>query len=221
MPTGLNGQPVLTGGWSDPRLVTVPISGTSVSLTIRKGWYQRVAAYVARRWHLEVEPLAKGQCWGYDYRPARAGGGAWSSHSTGYAIDLNSDSAGAQLWGDARLKASHAQMRAMADIKNDTGLLWGGPRWAGGDYGPSDFADGALINHAKARYVDPMHWDLPPGLPDAEAWLKAMCQRLRIKPDGTTASGYSPHILHLLALRKRGVKLTAHQVHELHVALGR
>lgn len=185
MPVGLNGQPVLSG-WDDPLLVTVPVAGTSARLTVRRGWYQRVAAHVAWRWSREVEPLVRAECYGFDYRPARAGGGAWSSHSTGYAIDLNSNHAGAQLWGDSKLKATDAQLRAMARIKQDTGLLWGGPRWAGGDYGPSDYDNGQWVHADKAQFVDPMHWDLPKGLDDPETWLRTMCERLRIAPDGTT-----------------------------------
>lgn len=181
MPTGLNGQPVLSG-WSDPALTTIKVPGSKIKLTVHKGWYQRVAAYVAWRWHQEVEPLKAGQCWGFDYRVGRASSG-WSSHSTGYCIDLNSNGAGSQLWGDRKLKATAAQMRAMAAIKKDTGLLWGGPRWAGGDYGPSNFANGAWVDHPKAKFVDPMHWDLPHGV-NAEQWCKDLCLRLNIGPDG-------------------------------------
>ena len=173
MPTGLNGQPVLSG-WNDPALVTVAVPGSKVRLTVHKGWFQRVAAYVAWRWHNEVEPLKAGQCWGFDYRPARAAGGAWSSHSTGYAIDLNSNGAGSQLWGDTSLKATPAQLRAMAAIKKDTGLLWGGPATYGGDY-------------SKPSNWDPMHWDLPKGV-DAEAWCKSLVQRLRLGADGRPVS---------------------------------
>jgi hypothetical protein len=194
MPVGLNGQQVLPG-WDDPRLVQVPVAGTRVRLTVRRGWYQRVAAYVAWRWHNEVEPLVRGECWGYDYRPARAAGGAWSSHATGYCIDLNSDHAGAQLWGSRKLKATGDQLAAMRRIKQDTGLLWGGPRWAGGDYGPSDYAGGAWVDEPKAHFVDPMHWDLPSGIGDAEAWCKALCLRLGIGPDGTTGSAPVPPVV--------------------------
>lgn len=174
MPVGLNGQPVLSG-WGDPALVTVPVPTTRARLIVRRGWFQRVAAYVAYRWHTEVEPLYPSECYGFDYRPARAGGGAWSSHSTGYAIDLNSGHAGAQLWGDARLKATDAQLEAMARIKADTGLLWGGPVDFGGDY-------------RQPRNWDPMHYDLPRGLDDPEAWLRSMCARLGIGPDGRPTS---------------------------------
>lgn len=170
MPVGLNGQPVLSG-WEDPRLVTITVPGTTTRLVVHRGWTQRVAAYVAWRWHTEVELLIKSECYGFDYRPARAGGGAWSSHSTGYAWDLNSGHAGAQLWGASRLKATDQQLRAMARIKEDTGLLWGGPASFGGDY-------------HQPRYWDPMHWDLPKGLEDPEGWLKSMCIRLKIGADG-------------------------------------
>lgn len=225
MAVGLNGQPVLSG-WDDPALTTISVVGSKVRLTVHKGWFQRVAAYVAWRWNREVEPLKAGECWGFDYRPARAAGGAWSSHSTGYCIDLNSNGAGSQLWGDRRLKATAAQMRAMSRIKKDTGLLWGGPRWAGGDYGPSKYAQGAWVDAPGANYVDPMHWDLPKGV-DAEAWCKALCERLRIGPDGRPQPALSAHQLHVQHLANTGstapvastpTHLSPHQQHLLHLA---
>jgi len=56
-------------------------------------------------------------------------------------------------------------------------------------------------SYSLARNWDFMHWALKPGTSQAD--VDAMIAKLKIGPDG-----------------QRG-KLTAHQLHELHVALGR
>lgn len=152
---GINGQPVLSDGSSSLVWIDLP---NGVRVKVHRG-FADVAAYIAQRWHREVEPLKAGQCWGYSYRPANAGGGAWSSHSTGWALDLNSNGAGSMLWGASTLKATDAQLAAMNRIQDDLGMVWGGPTYAGGDY-------------SKPQNWDPMHWDIPKNLRDPAAWCR-------------------------------------------------
>jgi hypothetical protein len=169
MPTGLNGMPVLPQ--DDPALVWVTIPGTGARVRVHRA-FAPIAAYVGARWDREVERIVPGECWGYAYRPSAAASGRWSSHATGYALDLNSNHAGAMLWGDPVLKATPTQLRAMAQIKASTGLLWGGPAQFGGDY-------------AQPRYWDPMHWDIPRGV-DGAVWCAALTARLTLTPPAPT-----------------------------------
>ena len=88
-PTSYNGWTVGTPG-SVIGIANYTVPGTSVVLPIRSGDVTTVLGYVARRFNAEVEPLVKGQCWGYDYRPNVNNPSVWSNHASGTAIDLNS-----------------------------------------------------------------------------------------------------------------------------------
>ena len=88
-PTSYNGWTVGTPG-SVIGIANYAVPGTSVVLPIRSGDVTTVLGYVARRFNAEVEPLVKGQCWGYDYRPNVNNPSVWSNHASGTAIDLNS-----------------------------------------------------------------------------------------------------------------------------------
>jgi hypothetical protein len=66
---------------------TFRVPGTDVDLPVRT----EVAALLvglAKEFHERVEPLRKGECWGYAFRAVR-GGSTPSFHAAGIAIDLN------------------------------------------------------------------------------------------------------------------------------------
>ena len=88
-PTSYNGWTVGTPG-STIGIVNYAVPGTSVVLPLRSGDVTTILGYVARRFNAEVEPILKGQCWGYDYRPNVNNPSVWSNHASGTAIDLNS-----------------------------------------------------------------------------------------------------------------------------------
>ena len=88
-PTSYNGWTVGTPG-SAIGILNYTVPGTSVVLPIRSGDVTTVLGYVAKRFNAEVEPILKGQCWGYDYRANVNNPSVWSNHASGTAIDLNS-----------------------------------------------------------------------------------------------------------------------------------
>ena len=116
-----------------------------------------------------MQPLIPGECAGYNLRLTSSG--QVSSHASGFTIDLNWGHAGRPLWGDDKLPASSAQLRAMYRIKKNTGCLWGGPSSYGGNY-------------TQPKNWDPMHWDIPPGV-DAVKWCRAVIRRLALRADGS------------------------------------
>lgn len=81
------GTPAQIGG-----LDTSAVPGTNVKLPqgVRKGDVATVLHYVAQQFHLHVEPLHAGWCWGYDYKQIE-GGTSLSNHASGTAIDLNAE----------------------------------------------------------------------------------------------------------------------------------
>lgn len=88
-PTSYNGWTVGTPA-SVIGVSNYAVPGSSVVLPIRSGDVTTVLGYVAERFNAEVEPLQKGQCWGYDYRANVNNPSVWSNHASGTAIDLNS-----------------------------------------------------------------------------------------------------------------------------------
>lgn len=117
-------------GWSAKRRLPLdnrPVPGTSVRLVpgVRAGDVAVVLREVARRFHVEVEPLRSPGCWGHAYRVIRSGI-RMSNHASGTAIDLN-----APLHPLGRSGTfSGAQVAAIHRILAD---LQGVVRW-GGDY---------------------------------------------------------------------------------------
>lgn len=87
MPRSANGWPVLQ---SRPALVRVP--DTPAKFCVRSGDVAYVFAYLARRFHREVEPLdlpGERDEWGWAYRAVRGQTSGFSNHASGTAIDLN------------------------------------------------------------------------------------------------------------------------------------
>lgn len=100
------------------RSFTVP--GTQVSLPIRADVAPRLLE-MAQWFHTNVEPLRKGECWGYGYRNI-IGGTELSNHSSGTAIDLNAPSHPLGKFGTVP-----AGKRAAISAKaGELGLRWGG-----------------------------------------------------------------------------------------------
>ncbi|MFO0597885.1 MAG: peptidoglycan-binding protein [Myxococcaceae bacterium] len=87
-PRSLNGWPGLPN-FSDPRMTTRTVPGTSKSIHLRKE-VMPVFLNLLARINKEVLPLNPGPLDSYEYRPARQGGGL-SNHSSGTAIDFRYD----------------------------------------------------------------------------------------------------------------------------------
>jgi hypothetical protein len=73
--------------WGSPLIGTYLIPGSVVALSMRKEIAPLLVA-VARDFHREVEPLRKGECWGFNPKHIE-GSTSWSNHAWGGAIDLN------------------------------------------------------------------------------------------------------------------------------------
>ncbi|GAB1515129.1 peptidoglycan-binding protein [Actinophytocola sp. KF-1] len=100
------------------RSFTVP--GTQVTLPIRADVAPRLLE-MARWFHHNVEPLRKGECWGYAFRDI-IGGTELSNHASGTAIDLNAPSHPLGKRGTVP-----AGKRAAISAKaRELGLRWGG-----------------------------------------------------------------------------------------------
>lgn len=108
-----------------------PVLGTSVSLApgVRADEVGDLLRYVARRFHLEVEPLRQGWCWGYAYRAVRAGT-SLSNHSSATAVDLNAPNHPLGQAGTFSKSQVAGIRRILASCTDGQGPLI---RW-GGDY---------------------------------------------------------------------------------------
>lgn len=73
--------------WGSPLIGTYKIPGTPISLTCRKEIAPLLVGY-ARDFHLTVEPLHPGWCWGFNPKKIE-GSSTWSNHAWGGAFDLN------------------------------------------------------------------------------------------------------------------------------------
>lgn len=96
------------------------VPGTSVLLPVRSEIAPLLIGF-AREFHLTVEPLVPGWNWGYHYRSV-TGGGGYSFHAAGIAIDLN---APRHPYGRANTFSSADATRIRA-LCRKYGLRWGG-----------------------------------------------------------------------------------------------
>ena len=166
MPSSINGWAVLN--WGDPRLKSIVVPGTTIKLSMRNVTAPLFAA-LAADYHKTVAPLRAGEVWSHDYRPARAAA-AWSDHSSGTAVDLNSAHEGAQGPHGGMSTMTSAQIAACVAIKHKYQIvIWGGDKARGGDF-------------QKPANWDPMHYALKPGTTIAD--VQAVITKLRIGPDG-------------------------------------
>ncbi|HCG55315.1 MULTISPECIES: peptidoglycan-binding protein [Brevibacterium] len=138
-------------------------------LAMRKGDVATVLAYVAKRFHSEVEALKWPGNWGYAERPIRGSSTTLSNHASGTAIDLNAPQH--PLGTSPNANFSSSQITKIHRILNDCdGVL----RW-GGDY--------------RGR-KDPMHVEINKGT----AAVRSLAKKIRAgsKPGpsgGAEASG--------------------------------
>lgn len=177
MPTSLSGWPVLdqNGGWDDPRLTRLPIPGTPCVFYGRASVAPLFVAFILD-YARAIHPLReRSDVDAYDYRPARAGGGAWSDHSAGIAVDLLASGVGAQGSEHRDFWASKENAIRLLLAKYDHLIYWGGSTEFGGRY---------------SRLIDPMHFYLRPGSTQAD--VDALVKRLGIRPDGTTPGAAQP-----------------------------
>jgi peptidoglycan hydrolase-like protein with peptidoglycan-binding domain len=133
------GTPAQIGG-----LDTGYVPGTKVKLPqgVRKGDVATVLNYVAAQFHLHVEPLHAGWCWGYNYRKIE-GSSSLSNHASGTAIDFNAPN---HPMG-ARVTFSTAKVTAIRKI---LAYCDGVVRW-GGDYsGRKDEMHFEIVKNAAA-----------------------------------------------------------------------
>jgi len=150
----INGWEVITSR-SDKRLKMKIVPGSNVKLTMRAEILPLFLA-LAADFHKEVAPLRNGECGAYAFRKARQGGGAYSDHSSGTAVDLNWGHEGAMGPNGGMKFMNDAQIKACAEIRNRYKVvIWGGDKAKGGDYkSPASW--------------DPMHYALKPGVTVAD-----------------------------------------------------
>ena len=208
MPTSINGWTVLDSPpWDDARLTRLAIPGTPCVFYGRRS-VARLFVALALDYHATIHPLvARDDVDSYDHRIARMSS-SYSDHSSGTATDIRASNEGAQgpgmySWWDGPKAAAARAILARYEI-----VMWGGPVPLGGSY-------------SQPRNYDFMHWALKPGTTQVD--VNRMIAKLNIGLDGrrNARPPLSAHIKHLMHLKKTGAKLTAHQLHELHVALGR
>lgn len=145
----INGWEVITSR-SDKRLKMKIVPGSNVKLTMRAEILPLFLALSAD-FHKEVAPLRNGECGAYAFRKARQGGGAYSDHSSGTAVDLNWGHEGAMGPNGGMKFMNDAQIKACAEIRNRYKVvIWGGDKKRGGDY-------------SNPVSWDPMHYALKPG----------------------------------------------------------
>jgi hypothetical protein len=116
-------------GWTAYRrdlISTFVVPGTSVRLPLRTQYAGPLLIAFAHAFHLRVEPLRAGWCWGYAPRKIRGSVSRVSNHASGTAIDVN---APRHPLG-ARGTFTAAQT---AEIRRLVRLTGGALRW-GGDY---------------------------------------------------------------------------------------
>lgn len=140
-------------------------------LAMRKGDVATVLAYVAKRFHSEVEALKWPGNWGYAERPIRGSSTTLSNHASGTAIDLNAPAH--PLGIPAERNFSTSQISKIRKIVADCD---GVVRW-GGSY---------------SGRKDPMHFEINKGT----AAVRALAKKIRAghKPGpsgGAEASGGS------------------------------
>lgn len=166
-PTSIGGFAVVEPGSSLLKTGTVP--GTNIRLTMRRDVLPLFLA-LAREYHDTVAPLRYGECGAYNYRAAMGGGG-WSDHAAGVAVDLNWGHEGAPGLYGGMSTMSKAQVVACAALKQKYRVvLWGGDAARGGDY-------------TQPKNWDPMHYALRPGV--TSATVASAIKELRIQPNGT------------------------------------
>jgi hypothetical protein len=86
MTNSQNGWPVATRAQMDQ----ADVFGATFPNGVLRGDVAEVLHYVARRFHLEVEALNPGWCWGWFVKKIE-GGTSISNHASGTAIDLNAE----------------------------------------------------------------------------------------------------------------------------------
>jgi hypothetical protein len=65
------------------------VHGVSFPGGVRSGDVATVLSHVANRFHVAVESLEAGSCWGHNYRAVRGQVSGYSNHASGTAIDFN------------------------------------------------------------------------------------------------------------------------------------
>ena len=124
--------PVSQNGYSanDRSVIrSVRIPGTDVDVLVRVGPAGDLLAYVAERWHREVEPLRAADgvldCWGYAPRTIR-GGIELSNHASGTACDFRARDH--PLGTDPTQNFTSGEVRAISRIVMDCApaIRWGG-----------------------------------------------------------------------------------------------
>lgn len=173
----IGGFAVLRSGSVALRTGTVP--GTGIRLTMRSDCLPLFLA-LAAEYHQTVARLRSGECGAYNYREA-AGGGGWSDHAAGVAMDLNWNHEGAAGLYGGMSTMTRQQIRACAALKAKYGIvIWGGDKARGGDY-------------SQPRYWDPMHYALKPYT--TVHTVKQKIAALGIGPDGRPLTNYATRVV--------------------------
>lgn len=101
---------------------TYVVPGTTIALPVRSDIAPLLIG-AARDYHLHVQHLVPGHCWGYAFRPVR-GGVTPSFHAAGIAIDCNAPEHPLGTAPSANYTA--AQIAQCKAIAAKYGLRWGG-----------------------------------------------------------------------------------------------
>lgn len=169
MPVSINGYQVLSG-WSDARLGTGKVPGTSKSVRLRRDVLPIFLAFLSEV-DKTVINLDAGPLDGFARRSSRSVR-RWSNHSSGTAIDMRYD----VLRADRRRHMSNAQRNQMHVLLkkysygNKPIFTWGGD-WS-------------------SRYLDEMHVEISRGITYDQ--IRTVMEKLKIRNDGTISKGVVP-----------------------------
>lgn len=174
--------------WGDPRLRQANVPGPAANGVWLRTHHAALPLFlnVAKRLSVRVQPLNRGNCWSYSFRPAAMGGGAVSDHA-GWAIDLWSGDVsgdggrgiGAHTWPSrmpedlARVMGRELDRYRTADGRFVFG--WGASRLA-----PGVVREGPCYRTSAGH--DPMHVYIAPGITVAD--LRAVRRAMRIDRAG-------------------------------------
>lgn len=114
---------VSQNGWSV--LTSAPAATIPwVTGRVRPGDVATVFDYLGRRFNAEVEPIRKGESWGWAYRAIRGATSGYSNHASGTAIDLNAPSHPLGVRGTFSAREVSAIRAILKDL--DGVVRWGG-----------------------------------------------------------------------------------------------
>lgn len=176
MSASQNGWPIKPASQTDLIVGGVNFGG------VRSGSVFTVLAYVATRFHHEVEPLRAGQCGAYNPRKI-PGSDVWSNHASATAIDCNWQLHPLGARGTYSYRAHQTIERIVADC--DGVVRWGGTYSTTVDEMHFEINKGATAVAALAKKINEQQGDDM----DQATFNKLMDNWVSTKPAATYRNG--------------------------------